>query len=176
MKLRFEDMVNRSTVTLASLVLLLGILLAARAMAPQQAQPASQNVQPDTEKTAVLQENETGDFFRDFRLQREQTRADEIALLNEIIDRPNAPEDSIKEADLRKVELTRATEQERMMEKMLVAKGFEDAAAFVMEDSLTLAVKKAELTQEDTAKILELALRCTGLEAQNIKIVPVAPE
>ena len=66
--------------------------------------------------------------------------------------------------------------EERMMEKLLVAKGFEDAAAFVMEDSLTVAVKKAELTQEDTSKILDLALRCTGLEAQNIKIVPVAPE
>lgn len=174
MKLRFEDMVNRSTVTLASLVLLLGILLAARAMAPQSAQTVSQII--ESEQTETIAQETTGDFFKDFRAQRKQARADEIDLLNEIIDRENAPQESVVAADQRKIELTRATEQERMMEKMLIAKGFEDAAAFVMEESVTIAVKKAELSQEDSAKILELALRCTGLDAQNIKIIPVAPE
>ena len=177
MKLQWEDMVNRSTVTLAALVLMLGILLAARAFIPQQVIPVAQQVQTDqTEQETVLTETGQEDFFVDFRKQREQARAEEIAMLEEIIGRVGAPEESVKEADARKIELTRAMEQERMLEKLLDAKGFEDAAAFVLDKSLTVAVKKAELSREDTAKIMELALRCTGLESDRIKIVPVAAQ
>lgn len=176
MKLRWEDMVNRSTVTLASLVLLLGVLLAARAMLPQQAAPVSQNVSSDPIQDAEETSQPASDFFDDFRAQRKQARADEIALLDSIINREGAPEESVKEADARKIEITRIAEQERILEKMLIAKGFEDAAAFLMEESLTVAVKKAELDQKDTAKILELALRCTGLDEKSVKIIPVSPE
>lgn len=178
MKIRWEDMLNRSTVTLAALVLLLGVLLVARAMTPQQVQPtAVQSVvasAPDAQDAQA--EQTTGDFFKDFRAQREQARADEIALLDSIVDRKDAPQESVHEADARRIELTRAMEQERMLEKMLIAKGFEDAAAFVLEDNVTIAVKKAALEEQDTAKILELALRCTGQDADQIKIIPVAPD
>ena len=177
MKLQWEDLVNRSTVTLAALVLMLGILLAARAFIPQQAMPVTQQVKSDlSDQETVLQETSVADFFVDFRKQREQARTEEIAMLEEIIERVSAPEESVKEADARKIELTRVMEQERMLEKLLVAKGFEDAAAFILDKSLTVAVKKAELSREDTAKIMELALRCTGLEADRIKIVPVSVE
>ena len=118
----------------------------------------------------------TGDFFKDFRAQRETARADEIALLDGIVNRQGAPEESVREADARKIDLTRYTEQERAIEKLLVAKGFEDAAAFVQEDTVSIAVKKEKLSEEDTAKILELAMRQTDQPAENIKIIPVAPD
>lgn len=115
---------------------------------------------------------QTGDFFKDFRAQRETARADEIALLDSIVQRENAPEDSVKKADERRIELTRFTEQERAIEKLLVAKGFEDAAAFVQEGTATIVVKKEKLTDEEIARILEMAMRQTGQEASNIKIIP----
>lgn len=175
-----ERIFNRSTVTLAALVLLLGVLLAARALSPQQSLPvAQQSVQIPKDDSSVeeLQKTTetTGDFFKDFRAQREQARADEIVLLDSIVQRQGAPEESVREADKRKIELTHATEQERMIEKMLIAKGFEDAAAFVTEDIVSIAVKKAELSDNDTAKILELALSYTDQQAENIKIIPVSP-
>ena len=118
----------------------------------------------------------TGDFFKDFRAQRETARADEIALLDGIVNRQNAPDQSVREADERKIELTHFTEQERAIEKLLVAKGFEDAVAFVQEDTVSIAVKKEKLSEEDTAKILELAIRQTDQPVENIKIIPVAPD
>lgn len=165
---------NRSTVTLAALVLVLGGLLVVRMLMPG-AQQVSGNAA--AAQTPLAQEAAgTGDFFKDFRAQRETARADEIALLDDIVNRQGAPEESVREADARKVELTRFTEQERAIEKLLVAKGFEDAAAFVQEDTVSIAVKQEKLSEEDTARILELAMRQTDQSAENIKIIPVAPD
>ena len=154
---------NRTTVTLAAMVLLLGLGLVTRTLAANQPEPAS------AEAASVLAaQEETGDFFRDFRAQRETARADEI------VHREGAPEESVREADARRIELTRQTEQERAIETQLVAKGFEDAAAFVQEGTVTIVVKRDRLSDEDTAQILEIAMRQTEQEAGNVKIIPVA--
>ena len=164
---------SRSTVTLAALALLFAVAFGIRLF--------SGNTEPvvsiQKESAAPVAEeaqsaSQTGDFFKDFRVQRETARADEIALLDSIVQRENAPEDSVKKADERRIELTRFTEQERAIEKLLVAKGFEDAAAFVQEGTATIVVKKEKLTDEEIARILEMAVRQTGQEASNIKIIP----
>ena len=166
---------NRSTATLAILVLMLGLLLTARALLPKtEANVSTAEAAVQTASAAVQIAPE--DFFRDFRLQREQAREDELKMLDDIISRENAPEDSVKEADARRIEITRAMEQERVMEKLLIIKGFEDAAAFVAEDTVTIVIKQGELSQQDTAKIMELALRHTDLGADKIKIIPYAQE
>ena len=164
---------SRSTVTLAALALLFAVAFGIRlfsgntepvvSIQKESAAPAAEEAQSAAQ---------TGDFFKDFRAQRETARADEIALLDSIVQRENAPEDSVKKADERRIELTRFTEQERAIEKLLVAKGFEDAAAFVQEGTATIVVKKEKLTDEDIARILEMAMRQTGQEASNIKIIP----
>ena len=164
---------SRSTVTLAALALLFAVALGIRlfsgntepvvSIQKESAAPAAEEAQSAAQ---------TGDFFKDFRAQRETARADEIVLLDSIVQRENAPEDSVKKADERRIELTRFTEQERAIEKLLVAKGFEDAAAFVQEGTATIVVKKEKLTDEEIARILEMAMRQTGQEASNIKIIP----
>ena len=164
---------SRSTVTLAALALLFTVAFGIRlfsgntepvvSIQKESAAPAAEEAQSASQ---------TGDFFKDFRAQRETARADEIALLDSIVQRENAPEDSVKKADERRIELTRFTEQERAIEKLLVAKGFEDAAAFVQEGTATIVVKKEKLTDEEIARILEMAMRQTGQEASNIKIIP----
>lgn len=164
---------SRSAVTLAALALLFAVAFGIRlfsgntepvvSIQKESAAPAAEEAQSAAQ---------TGDFFKDFRAQRETARADEIALLDSIVQRENAPEDSVKKADERRIELTRFTEQERAIEKLLVAKGFEDAAAFVQEGTATIVVKKEKLTDEEIARILEMAMRQTGQEASNIKIIP----
>lgn len=164
---------SRSTVTLAALALLFAVAFGIRlfsgntepvvSIQKESAAPAAEEAQSASQ---------TRDFFKDFRAQRETARADEIALLDSIVQRENAPEDSVKKADERRIELTRFTEQERAIEKLLVAKGFEDAAAFVQEGTATIVVKKEKLTDEEIARILEMAMRQTGQEASNIKIIP----
>ena len=164
---------SRSTVTLAALALLFAVAFGIRLFAGNTEPVVS--VQKESAAPAAEEAQsaaQTGDFFKDFRAQRETARADEIALLDSIVQRENAPEDSVKKADERRIELTRFTEQERAIEKLLVAKGFEDAAAFVQEGTATIVVKKEKLTDEEIARILEMAMRQTGQEASNVKIIP----
>lgn len=164
---------SRSTVTLAALALLFAVAFGIRLFSGNTEPVVS--IQKETAAPAAEEAQsaaQTGDFFKDFRAQRETARADEIALLDSIVQRENAPEDSVKKADERRIELTRFTEQERAIEKLLVAKGFEDAAAFVQEGTATIVVKKEKLTDEEIARILEMAMRQTGQEASNIKIIP----
>lgn len=164
---------RRSTVTLAALALLFAVAFGIRLFSGNTEPVVSiqkESAAPAAEKAQSAAQ--TGDFFKDFRAQRETARADEIALLDSIVQRENAPEDSVKKADERRIELTRFTEQERAIEKLLVAKGFEDAAAFVQEGTATIVVKKEKLTDEEIARILEMAMRQTGQEASNIKIIP----
>ena len=169
--MKWQDVLNRSTATLAMLVLMLGLLLAARVLLPKEQETAAVSV--DAERTAAVSAQSTPeDFFRDFRAQREQARTDELAMLDDIISRENAPEESVKEADARRVEITRAMEQERMMEKLLIVKGFEDAAVFVSEDIVTIVIRQAELSDQENARIMELALRHTDRPAEKIKIIP----
>ena len=164
---------SRSTVTLAALALLFAVAFGIRLFSGNTEPVVSiqkESAAPTAEEAQSAAQ--TGDFFKDFRAQRETARADEIALLDSIVQRENAPEDSVKKADERRIELTRFTEQERAIEKLLVAKGFEDAAAFVQEGTATIVVKKEKLTDEEIARILEMAMRQTGQEASNIKIIP----
>lgn len=164
---------SRSTVTLAALALLFAVAFGIRLFSGNTEPVVS--IQKESAAPAAEEAHsaaQTGDFFKDFRAQRETARADEIALLDSIVQRENAPEDSVKKADERRIELTRFTEQERAIEKLLVAKGFEDAAAFVQEGTATIVVKKEKLTDEEIARILEMAMRQTGQEASNIKIIP----
>lgn len=164
---------SRSTVTLAALALLFAVAFGIRLFSGNTEQVVS--IQKESAAPAAEEAQsaaQTGDFFKDFRAQRETARADEMALLDSIVQRENAPEDSVKKADERRIELTRFTEQERAIEKLLVAKGFEDAAAFVQEGTATIVVKKEKLTDEEIARILEMAMRQTGQEASNIKIIP----
>ena len=158
---------NRTTVTLAAMVLLLGLGLVTRTLAANQPEPAS------AEAASVLAaQEETGDFFRDFRAQRETARADEIALLDEIVHREGAPEESVREADARRIELTRQTEQERAIETQLVAKGFEDAVAMLHDQSANVVVKAGELDQTQVAQILDIVKTESGKSADQITIIP----
>ena len=169
--MKWQDVLNRSTATLAMLVLMLGLLLAMRVLLPEDKEAAVAS--EESEMTAAVSvQGTTVDFFRDFRSQREQARTDELAMLDEIISRENAPEESVREADARRVEITRAMEQERMMEKLLIVKGFEDAAVFVAEDIVTIVIRQAELSDQENARIMELALRHTDRPAEKIKIIP----
>ncbi len=175
--MKLKKWFNRKTIPLYALCLLAATLAVAYGLAQEQ---ALEVVVPENDALAAANPEaasadvSTGDFFKDFRAQRQTAREDEIALLDSIIEREGAPADSVREADSRKVQLTQFYEQERGIEKLLIAKGFEDAAAFIQEGSVSIIVKKEKLTQSESDKILEVALRESGQDAANIKIIPVA--
>ena len=66
-----------------------------------------------------------------------------------------------------------ATMTEAQIENLVTAKGYADCVAFLGEDSVSVVVSAQEngLTDADAARIGEIVMEQTGLQADQIKII-----
>lgn len=118
--------------------------------------------------------NEEGqDPLERFRLEREQLRAMEEAQLNEIIHSPDTDDQVVSDAQVRLMALMDCARAEGNIEGILRGRGFEDLLACVTADSANVLVRCDALTARQTAVILDLVMRQTGLTGGNVKIIPV---
>lgn len=111
-------------------------------------------------------------FFVEYRLERDRRRSQQIDMLKQIIDNPNAPTDSKQEAQKRLVELTKQMDLELQLEKLIVAKGYKEAAVFIQPQAVNVVVMAEKLTEEDANKIGDLVSRSTGRPREQISIIP----
>jgi len=110
--------------------------------------------------------------FADFREQRSASRVQEIRMLDEMIGDPGGSGNSADEARAQKLALVRSMEQESTLEGLLKARGFEDALVSSRPGSVSVVIKREQLTEAEAVQIMELTMRETGEEARNIKIIP----
>ena len=63
--------------------------------------------------------------------------------------------------------------KEAQIENLVTAKGYKDCVAFMGDESISVVVSTGtgELTAEDVAKITDIAMAETGLDAGGIKIM-----
>ena len=108
-----------------------------------------------------------------FRLEREQLRAREEAQLNEIIHSQSSDAQIVSQAQSRLMELMECARQENVVESILQGRGFQDALASVSRESANIMVRGEALTASQTAVILDLVMRETGLTGGNVKIIPI---
>lgn len=113
------------------------------------------------------------DALTRFRTEREQLRAREEAELNDIIHDANTSEETRSQAQQRLLALLDATSKECILEGILQSRGFEDALVSVNGGSVNAIVRRETLTQQESAVILELVLRETGVTGGNVKIIPI---
>lgn len=123
-----------------------------------------------TEKSAETMVNVYGDYFNSFRSERSRVREQEIDYLRSIINSENSDEDALNDAQERLLELVGRMEKEFAIESRIKGKGFLDAAATFMGDSVTVTIDGEKLTDEEVARILEIVITETGLPASRIKI------
>lgn len=152
------------------LVLCSGILMAvmaAVALPELQRPPAVQTVAQSP--TQAPEE----DPLEQFRLEREQLRAMQLAQLNDIIYGEKTDEETRAMAQRQLLELTDWMEKEVTIEGVLRSRGFEDALATVHTDSVNVLVRCEAMTQQQTAVILDLVLAETGVSGGNVKLIPI---
>ena len=113
------------------------------------------------------------DSLAQFRTEREQLRAREEAQLNDIIHDSNTTEETRNQAQQRLIALLDAAAKECVLEGILQSRGFEDALVSVNDNSVNAIVRRETLTQRESAVILELILRETGVTGGNVKIIPI---
>ena len=108
-----------------------------------------------------------------FKTLRQQVRAMEKAQLNDVAhDAESAPE-LAQMARRQLLELCRREEQELTIEGVLSLRGYVDPVVTVHTDSVNVVLQGGTLSRQESGTILELVCRETGVQAGNVKIIPI---
>ena len=115
--------------------------------------------------------DEGGAFFVEYRLQRDRVRAQEMEMLEEILNNPNASATAKEEAENMLIELVKLMEQELLIENMIKAQGYEDAVFFYRNRVATVMVKKQELSEREFVQITETVAGVAGVDKEEIQVI-----
>lgn len=102
-----------------------------------------------------------------------QTRAQNEAMLQQIIDNANLSEAEKSEAVSKMVAMATNSEMETATETLLQAKGFSNVMVSITENSADVVVDASDLTETQVAQISDIINRKTGITYDNIVITPV---
>lgn len=107
------------------------------------------------------------------KVAREQVRAENKEVLQEIIDNKNLTEEQKSSAVAEMIEMTKTAEMETSVETMLLSKGFSESVVTITENGVDVVVNGAELTDANRAQIEDIVTRKTGVAPENIVITPM---
>jgi stage III sporulation protein AH len=125
------------------------------------------------ENVSAGYETTNANFFTTYRVDRQDTRSQEIVYLDAIISSSSSSAEAKSAAESKKQELVAQMESELMLEGLIKAKGFEDAIVSTSSSNINVIVKSAELMESEVAQIVEIIQGQTNYNLENIKIIPV---
>ena len=108
-----------------------------------------------------------------FRLEREQLRARQEAQLNDIIHEPGGDSETVALARRQLLDMLAHARAESAIEGVLHSRGFEDALVSVSDAAANVLIRGDGVTRAQSAVILDLVMRETGMTGGNVKIIPV---
>lgn len=109
-------------------------------------------------------------YFAGYRMDREQARGDELALLQKIIDDPGGSPAIREEAEQRRLHIAAAVEAEAQAESLLHAKGFGESVVLLGADQAT-AIVSLEIDAITAAQIAEIVSSACDINYENVIIV-----
>lgn len=130
----------------------------------------SENTEETKVGEAVLTGAKVEDAFYSVKLEREQTRAENKAMLTEIVNNKNATKDQKDEAMKSMMEMSAFAEKENSAETVLNAKGFEGVVVSLAKDNADVVVKQETLNENELTQIMDVVSRKTGISMDHIVI------
>ncbi|MBQ2815399.1 MAG: SpoIIIAH-like family protein [Clostridia bacterium] len=116
---------------------------------------------------------EENDYFSVAIGDREKSRKNTIAELNEIIDDKSSSSEAKQKAEKNKNTIALNIEKEANIETLIKAKGFEKCIAVLNEKSANIIIKAKDITSQQTIQINEIVSEQTEFSPENIKIIAV---
>ena len=113
---------------------------------------------------------DSASYFAEAKLDREQSRAKQKDLLNEMLDNKNISEEQKEKCSESMLELQQRIEKETAAEAMIKSKGFKEAYVRMDDDTVDVVVDKDALTDAEVAQIEDIVKRKTGMDASKIRI------
>lgn len=116
-------------------------------------------------------------YFTSYRAERSSTRSEEFVQLDAVISAYAADTAEYAEAVARKAELVEIMEDELVLESVIKAIGFSDAAVAIGDhDNINIFINSSELTAETVTKIFTALEVEEGIRNGNVIIMPVYAE
>ena len=125
----------------------------------------------DTQPTEELTpEEEAAAAFAQLRMEREEARGEELALLDKIIADENSSTAALEDAEARRIAIASDIENEITAESLLATKGYGETVVMVGSDQTTVIVD-LEIDEQDAAIIAEIVNKASGCGFENVVIV-----
>lgn len=137
--------------------------------------PEENSEEPTEESAVVITSDDIADlesadaYFAEIRANMDMDRNEILSMLTTVIaESDEGPEkDNATQQKLRIIEYMNT---EKVMENLIVNKGFAEAFVIMTDTSVNVTVNKEELTQSDVAKIMDVVMRETDRSADQIVI------
>lgn len=128
---------------------------------------------PDAGEAVFVNSSNDSSYFMQAKLEREQARAKQKDMLNEMLNNNNIDEEKKNEVTTAMLQIQQRIEKETAAEAMIEAKGFNEVYVRIDDDTVDVVVDKAELTDAEIAQIEDIVKRKTGVGADKIRISPL---
>ena len=123
----------------------------------------------DNDAIAVNKSMENS-YFVQAKLDREQARAKQKEILDEMINNKNLSESKKTECIDNKIEIQKRIEKESAAESLLESKGFDETYVRIDDETVDVVINKEMLSDAEVAQIEDIVKRKTGCKASQIRI------
>lgn len=111
------------------------------------------------------------DVFAKCRLERDESRSENIDMLTATINNSNVSDDAKLQAEGKLLNISDSIEKEINIENIIRLRGFDDVIAFISDENVTITVRTEKLTQPQVAQINDAVNEY--IDTKNVKIVEV---
>ena len=115
-------------------------------------------------------ESDKDDFFVDFRIDREAKRSRQVELLREIAAAPITDKSTRRRAQENIMRLMQKAEKEARMERLLRARGFQDAVVALEEQGVTVIVA-GRVSPEVDRTVADIVYHSLGVAPERVLIL-----
>ncbi|MCL2753403.1 MAG: SpoIIIAH-like family protein [Defluviitaleaceae bacterium] len=112
-------------------------------------------------------------FFIQAKLNREQARSGQMSSLTEMVNNQNITPEQRAEKASQLADILSRIEREAAAEALIEAKGFAEVYVRIGDNAVDIVVDRPQLTDQEVAQIVDVAVRKTGFALDQIFISPL---
>ena len=129
------------------------------------------NNMASSEANATIQTS--ANFFASFRDDRVDTRNQEIAYLDAIINSETTSAEAKASAEAERLSLIQSMEMTMTIENLIKAKGFDDVVVSTSSGNISVIIETSGLNTNEVAQIVDVVSNNSNYSIDNIKIIEV---
>ncbi len=118
---------------------------------------------------SIYESSETGDFILGIKMERDNNRSKQIDTYFTMM-KTNLSEEAISEINNKIEQLQILEESEYVLEKLIMADGYNDVVVFSNDESVDVIIESKSLTNEAAVKIIKLVSERLDIPAVNVHI------